>query len=138
MINIQLIIYFLIALLVIWIVLPKIIKPNKKKIRDEELSRIVNILYRQAARWSAASIQDNSTIIKVLHANYGSGYLWALKDIVSTEDFKKITGEDFLTFEKEIVHIQDTSTKKLINECKSLVFAENPILFKAMYSSNVK
>jgi hypothetical protein len=132
--SVYTIIYFLIVLFFLFFVLSKIKEPNKES-NKKELSRIVNILYRQAARWSAASIQDKSTIIKVLHANYGAGYLWALKDIVSTEDFRKITGQDFLTFEKEIVHIQDASTKELINECKSLVFAENPVLFKAMYSS---
>jgi hypothetical protein len=93
----------------------------------------INILYRQSARWASAAIQDDSTIIKVLHANYAAGYLWALKDIVSTSDFKKITGQDFLQFENEIVKIQDSSTKKLVESCPSLIFAENPILYKAMY-----
>jgi hypothetical protein len=90
-------------------------------------------MYRQSARWAAASIQDNSTLIKVLHANYAAGYLWALKDIVSTTEFEHITGQNFLEFENEIVKIQDSATKKLIETCQPLMFVENPLLYKAMY-----
>ena len=50
----------------------------------------IKILYRQCARWAAASIQDEATIIKMLHANYAAGYLWAIKDIVSCKEFQKI------------------------------------------------
>lgn len=98
-----------------------------------EYNKSIQVLYRQSARWAAAAIQDDSTIIKVLHANYAAGYLWALKDIVSTSDFKKITGQEFLEFENEIVKIQDSSTKKLVETCKPLLFSENPVLYKAMY-----
>lgn len=93
----------------------------------------IQIMYRQSARWAAAAIQDESIIIKVLHANYAAGYLWALKDIVSNSDFKRITGQNFLEFENEIVKIQDSSTKKLVETCQPLIFSENPVLYKAMY-----
>ena len=36
---------------------------------------IVNKLLRQTARWSTAAKQDNNSMIAVLHANYGAGYL---------------------------------------------------------------
>lgn len=94
----------------------------------------VKVLYRQCGRWATASLQDDSDIIKTLHANYATGYLWALKDIVSTEDFKKITGEDFLAFEKTIVRVQDAATKSLVGKCKDLVYEEDPVLLKAIYS----
>lgn len=101
--------------------------------RKCDFENTIKIMYRQSARWAAAAIQDESTIIKVLHANYAAGYLWALKDIVSTSDFERITGQDFLEFENEIVKIQDSSTKKLVETCQPLLFAENPVLYKAMY-----
>ena len=99
----------------------------------------IKILYRQCARWAAASIQDDATIIKMLHANYAAGYLWAIKDIVSTEQFKKITGEDFNNFESRIVDIQDASSKDIINKCPDLVFIKNGdnTIIRAMYSRNI-
>jgi hypothetical protein len=103
----------------------------------------IKILYRQCARWAAASVQDNATIIKMLHANYAAGYLWAIKDIVTAERFYEITGEDFVKFENKIVDIQDASSKELIEKCPSLVFIKNGngdgdgTIIKAMYSRNL-
>ena len=53
-------------------------------------SHVENIqkLTRQAARWSTAAAQDDSPLIAVLHANYGAGYLWALKDIATAKQIK--------------------------------------------------
>jgi hypothetical protein len=99
------------------------------------LDSIVLTLYRQCARWAVASKQDDSEIIRVLHANYATGYLWAIKDIVSTNEFKKITGEDFLEFEKHIVNIQDKATERLVIKCKSVIPIQDPLLLKAMYKS---
>lgn len=117
--------YFIILILCIYI----FILYNKQCNFDNA----IRIMYRQSARWAAAAIQDDSIIIKVLHSNYAAGYLWAIKDVVSTSDFKRITGQEFLEFENEIVKIQDSSTKELIEKCKPLIFVENPILYKAMY-----
>ena len=91
------------------------------------------VLYRQCARWASASLQDKSELVQVLHANYAAGYLWALKDIVSTEYFYKLTGQNFLAFEHSIVDIQNKATKRLINKCKDLIFIDDPTLFNAMY-----
>lgn len=85
--------------------------------KQHKFEKSIIILYRQAARWAAAALQDKSEIISLLHANYAAGYLWSIKDIVSTEEFKKITGVDFLEFENKIVNIQDNSTKKMIKKC---------------------
>lgn len=102
----------------------------------------IKILYRQCARWAAASVQDNAIIIKMLHANYAAGYLWAIKDIVTSERFYEITGEDFIKFENKIVDIQDRSSKELIEQCPNLVFIKNQsdnnnIIIKAMYSRGI-
>ena len=40
-------------------------------------------LIRQTARWTAASQQDKSPMISLLHANYGAGYLQALELIAA-------------------------------------------------------
>ncbi len=94
---------------------------------------IINTLYRQCARWAMASIQDNSEIIKVLHANYATGYLWAIKDITSSEEFKQIIGEDLMILEEKIISIQDNSSKLLVDKCPNLVNLSDPILLKAIY-----
>jgi len=77
----------------------------------------INILIRQAARWSAAAQQDDSPIIALLHANYGAGFLWALKDIASDQEIYNSSGIDILKFKKTIIDIQDEATKRVSNAC---------------------
>jgi hypothetical protein len=74
-------------------------------------------LLRQSARWAVAAEQDTNPLIAVLHANYGAGYLWALKDIANNEDIKNATGIDMKTFENKIINIQDTTTKRMAKLC---------------------
>ena len=81
------------------------------------MKNIIQVLVRQAARWTTAAKQDNNSLISVLHANYGAGYLWALKDIANSEQIKAATGIDLLKFEREIVQTQDKTTKKMIKLC---------------------
>ena len=81
------------------------------------IKKIIMVLTRQAARWSTAAKQDKNSMIAVLHANYGAGYLWALKDIASSEQIKAATGIDLLKFEREIVSTQDMATKKMAFLC---------------------
>lgn len=77
----------------------------------------VQTLMRQSARWSLAAQQDENPLIAVLHANYGAGYLWAVKDIASSEDVKRTTGINLKKFEDKIVSVQDETTKKLAQLC---------------------
>ena len=88
---------------------------NKSDINPEK------ILSRQAARWSVAAEQDGSPIVKLLHANYGAGYLWALRDISTDNEIKEKTGIDILKFQKKIVDIQDKSTKAVTKVCPQFV-----------------
>lgn len=88
-----------------------------KSSSQKQLEDIINILVRQAARWSTAAKNDMNPLIAVLHANYGAGYLWALKDIATPQQVKSATGIDFLKFEREIVKIQDDSTMTLAKLC---------------------
>ncbi len=77
----------------------------------------IKTLVRQASRWSTAADQDQSPLIAVLHANYGAGYLWALKDIANDEDIVEATGIDVLKFRDEIVAVQDRVTKRMTKLC---------------------
>ena len=77
----------------------------------------IQTLVRQTSRWSAAAKQDESPIIALLHANYGAGYLWALKDIATDAEIKQASNIDILPFEKKITDIQDASTRKVSRVC---------------------
>jgi hypothetical protein len=92
-------------------------KSNYTKNEKKMLYFIINKLVRQSARWATAAKQDKNSMIAVLHANYGAGYLWALKDIAKTEDIEEATGIDILKFEAEIVNTQDTATKYMAKLC---------------------
>ena len=95
-----------------------LINKNKKKNNtDKQIEFAAKKLVRQAARWSTAAKQDKNSMIAVLHANYGAGYLWALKDIIKTDIIEKKTGIDMMKFEEEIVKIQDEVTKKMAKLC---------------------
>tara|TARA_B100000029_G_scaffold471960_1_gene512023 strand:+ start:275 stop:700 length:426 start_codon:yes stop_codon:yes gene_type:complete len=83
----------------------------------DQMDNIIKTLVRQAARWSTAAAQDDSPLVAVLHANYGTGFLWALKDIATTSQIEQVTGIDYMKFEKEIVTVQDNATKKMIKLC---------------------
>lgn len=102
--------------------------------KKNEFDNAVYTLYRQSARYALAADQDEEEIIRVLHANYATGYLWAIKDIVTGEDFKRITGEDLLNFENKIVSIQDKSTLKLVQKCKDLIPKQDMAILKAVYA----
>ena len=86
---------------------------NKKK--------IIRTLIRQASRWSLAAAQDENVLVAVLHANYGAGYLWAMKDIANSEQIKDATGVNIDEFTKKIVAIQDDATRKLAQKCPEYV-----------------
>jgi hypothetical protein len=104
------------------------------KTKRNNLDNAILTLYRQCARYALAADQDDEVIIRVLHANYATGYLWAIKDIVTGEDFKRITGEDLLKFEATVVGIQDKSTLRLVNTCKEVIPKQDMTILKAIYS----
>ena len=91
---------------------------NKKKNNTEkQIEFAAQKLVRQAARWSTAAKQDKNSMIAVLHANYGAGYLWALKEIIKVDIIEKKTGIDMMKFENEIIKIQDEATKNMAKLC---------------------
>lgn len=81
------------------------------------LSKVVQILVRQAARWATAADQDENPMIAILHANYGAGYLWALQDIATDDQINRYTNVDFQKFKDDITKVQDSITKKLVEVC---------------------
>jgi hypothetical protein len=97
------------------------------------LEKQIRILYRQTARYAVASLQDESPVVKSLHANYAMGYLMALKDLTTTEEFKRATGDNLLSFERKIAAIQDASTVNLVGDCPDLIPDTDPGLLRAMY-----
>ena len=112
-----------------------VFRPDKS-LRDLDsvpLDKQIRILYRQTARYAVASVQDDSPVVKSLHANYAMGYLMALKDLATTEEFAKATGDNLLSFERKIAGIQDASTVNLVGDCPALVPDEDPALLRAMY-----
>ena len=81
------------------------------------IDTIIETLLRQSSRWSLAAQQNGNPLIAVLHANYGAAYLWALKDITTSEEIKRVTGIDVIEFQKKITEVQDIATKKLAKLC---------------------
>ena len=92
-------------------------------VKTQKHYNIINTILRGSARWAAASLQDNSPIVAVLHANYAAGYLWALKDSFSDIDIQRATGIDIIKFQKKIINVQDKSTQILVKNCPQ--FASN-------------
>lgn len=78
---------------------------------------MVQGLLRQSARWATAAEQDRNPMIRVLHANYGAGFLWALKGIASDTEIRRLGGVDARQFEEAIVGQQDAATKAMAAVC---------------------
>ena len=77
----------------------------------------INKLTRQTARWATAAQQDQSPLIALLHANYATGYLGALKDIATTRQINSASGIDVKKFEEHILNVQNSVTQKVLKEC---------------------
>lgn len=78
----------------------------------------IQTLLRQASRYALASLQDESLLVAVLHANYGAGYWWAVRDIYTTDEIETATsGIPMSAIETQILGIQDTMTRQLIHSC---------------------
>jgi hypothetical protein len=126
----------LLLILFIVLVLVFVVLHTDKSLRDlsgAPLDKQIRILYRQTARYAVASLQDESPVVKSLHANYAMGYLMALKDLATTGEFARATKDNLLSFERKIASIQDASTVNLVGDCPALVPDEDPGLLRAMY-----
>lgn len=108
---------FVLIVFIILIVLCLWCYPKTKSIPHSAIRKLT----RQTARWLIASQQDRSPMIAFLHLQYGMGYLWAIKDIVTPEEFHKATGEDWLTFEGKALKIQDELARKMAKACPQFI-----------------
>jgi hypothetical protein len=79
---------------------------------------IAQRLFHQMSRWSTASSQDTNPIIKVLHANYGVGFMMALQTISGDEELGRMVGLDNIrkVFD-EVELIQSKATIELAKAC---------------------
>ena len=56
-----------------------------------------------------------------MHANYGAGFLWALRDIASDQEIEEATGINVPIFVKKITDVQDGATKRVSKACPQFV-----------------
>lgn len=110
--------YYILALIVICIIGVIIFfTQSVSNVQSFDKSETIRILIRQASRWAMAAKQDTEIMIAVLHANYGAGYLWAVRDIATDNEIEEATGIDILQFRDEIIKVQDTATRRLAKMC---------------------
>lgn len=83
--------------------------------------KVIQTLVRQSSRFSTAALQDDNPFIANLHANYGAGYIFALRQIAHDKDILRVTGKDGKRIEEEIVAVQDISAKKLLKSCPGII-----------------
>lgn len=100
------------------------------------IENIIKKLIRQTARWSTASQQDKSPLVGVLHANYGVGYLMALKDIATPAKIKEVTNINMQKFESEIINQQDKATLYAAKNCPNYTKHLNLYLAKIAKEKN--
>ena len=114
--------FFLLGVVLLFLLVKFYTTSNDTK----KFHEIIHTLLRQAARWSTAARQDKNSMIAVLHANYGAGYLWALKDIATNRQIEAASGGkiNMKKFQAEIISTQDKATKKMASLCPS--YAPDP------------
>lgn len=105
---ISFIVLFVVFIVMVWIAVTqtcskKSCPSNKCKTCPEN----IRILTRQCARWLTAASQDNNILIALLHGQYGMGYLYAIADIATPQEFNQSTGLDWEMLESEALKIQD-------------------------------
>lgn len=119
--NILSILFFGSLFLMILFKLKTDLYPNNNSQNDIIIKRLM----RGCSRWAIASKQDKNPLIRMLHANYAAGYLWALKDVFSDTQIQRATGiSNIIDFQNDIVTIQDIATKGLISSCKSDIVSD--------------
>jgi len=75
-------------------------------------------LFHQMARWSTASTQDKNPVVAVLHANYGVGYMMAMKDLYSDEEMERLLDVKHIrSIFDEVQRVQNKATLELGHHC---------------------
>ena len=81
------------------------------------MNKAIEKLVRQSARYAVAAQQDESPVIAILHANYATGYFYALKEFASESQIHNATGIDVKKFKEHIINVQDMVTRKTSEKC---------------------
>lgn len=89
--------------------------------------RTLDILVKQAARWSTAALQDDHPFIAVLHANYGVAYALALRQIAPDREIIVATGVDPFVLERKVIKVQEKAALALSRECPELSESLGPL-----------
>ena len=92
-------------------------KSKNNRLKSDDFNEKIKTLVRQSARWTIASEQDENPYIAMLHANYGAGYIFALRSIATDAQIKEATNLDVVKLEREVVKVQDMSFVKLARVC---------------------
>jgi len=82
-----------------------------------ERQKILSILLRGVGRWSTASRGDESPLIRLLHANYAAGYLWAILDAFDSSEIEEVSQVSYQTIRDEVTKTQDLATKAVVKAC---------------------
>jgi hypothetical protein len=80
----------------------------------------LEVLARQAGRWSVASRQDQEPLVRLLHANYAMGYVLALRQVASDQEIFAKLGLNAHALEAEIASIQDAATMAAVTAAPGL------------------
>ena len=87
------------------------------KNKTRGMNKAIEKLVRQSARYAVAAQQDESPVIAILHANYATGYFYALKEFASESQIHNATGIDVKKFKEHITNVQDMVTRKTTEKC---------------------
>jgi hypothetical protein len=91
------------------------------KNKTRGMNKAIEKLVRQSARYAVAAQQDESPVIAILHANYATGYFYALKEFASESQIHNATGIDVKKFKEHIINVQDMVTRKTSEKCPEFV-----------------
>ncbi len=80
----------------------------------------IEILARQSARWSTAAGQDESPLIRLLHANYGVAYASALRQIAGDHEIQNVVGVSGRWLEQQATQVQDHATLNAVHKAPVL------------------
>ena len=119
----------LIALILLLLVV--FFKPNiKSTFSSGTRADAINSMITQSARWVLASLSDQNPFIANLHANYGVGYIIALRDWASDAEIKEASGVDIFKFSKTVTNAQRQAAQKLISVCPESLPSEHEFLLE--------
>ena len=98
---------------------------------DEDNKNFRNLaikkLFRTSSRHIAAAEQDTSSIMSLLHANYGENSYYNLRDIASDSEIEKVIKINIKDFGKKVIDIQDLAIERVSNVCPQFLDKINKI-----------